>query len=386
MTNSERYVSELCEKSFLPFWSYPNPIGKNNKELCDVLIVCGDIIIIISVKDIKMSKHDDDVVIYERWVRKAIHDSVKQIYGAEKHILNSNEITLKDYCTKIPLPKKENRKIYRIAIAFGSNPNFPLPMGDFGKGYVSVFDEKSTNIILDELDTIIDFTRYLDSKETLQKKATVIAAYEADFLAFYLRTGLDFNDLTDSIILDGDLWESYQSSVEYESWKNESAVSYVWDIFIQVLFARHFKEKINNKKILEYEEVVRIINLEDRISRIGLGLNLENAIKEKVQARMIEPNIGNDYTYVFMPLSEKNWDFKEDELLLRCDVARYLHPHIQKVVGISVGKELIDNKQIPIFDICYINVPEITPDFENHVKRVQEELGYFTNPRISKME
>lgn len=354
MTNSERYVSELCEKSFLPFWSYPNPIGKNNKELCDVLIVCGDIIIIISVKDIKMSKHDDDVVIYERWVRKAIHDSVKQIYGAEKHILNSNEITLKDYCTKIPLPKKENRKIYRIAIAFGSNPNFPLPMGDFGKGYVSVFDEKSTNIILDELDTIIDFTRYLDSKETLQKKATVIAAYEADFLAFYLRTGLDFNDLTDSIILDGDLWESYQSSVEYESWKNESAVSYVWDIFIQVLFARHFKEKINNKKFLEYEEVVRIINLEDRISRIGLGLNLENAIKEKVQARMIEPNIGNDYTYVFMPLSEKNWDFKEDELLLRCDVARYLHPHIQKVVGISVGKELIDNKQIPIFDICYI--------------------------------
>ncbi|ADZ11518.1 hypothetical protein JZ948_10040 [Riemerella anatipestifer] len=227
MTSSEKYVSELCEKSFLPFWSYPNPIGKNNKELCDVLIVCGDIIIIISVKDIKMSKHNDDSVVYERWVRKAIDDSVKQIYGAEKHILNSDEITLKDYCTKIPLPKKENRKIYRIAIAFGSSPNFPLPMGDFGKGYVSVFDEKSTNIILNELDTIIDFTKYLDAKELLQKKATIIAAYETDFLAFYLRTGLDFDDSTDSIILDSNLWESYQSSAEYESWKNESAVSYV---------------------------------------------------------------------------------------------------------------------------------------------------------------
>ncbi|UFZ22668.1 hypothetical protein [Riemerella anatipestifer] len=100
-------------------------------------------------------------------------------------------------------------------------------MGDFGKGYVSVFDEKSTNIILNELDTIIDFTKYLDAKELLQKKATIIAAYETDFLAFYLRTGLDFDDSTDSIILDSNLWESYQSSAEYESWKNESAVSYV---------------------------------------------------------------------------------------------------------------------------------------------------------------
>jgi len=65
MTTSEKYVSELCEKSFLPFWSYPNPIGKNNKELCDILIVCGDIIIIISVKDIKVSNHVDDIVNYE---------------------------------------------------------------------------------------------------------------------------------------------------------------------------------------------------------------------------------------------------------------------------------------------------------------------------------
>nr|WP_243464451.1 hypothetical protein [Riemerella anatipestifer] len=56
---------------------------------------------------------------------------------------------------------------------------------------------------------------------------------------------------------------------------------------------------------MEYEEALRIINLEDRISRIGLGLNLEHAIKDKVQARMIQANSDKDYTYVFMPLSEK---------------------------------------------------------------------------------
>lgn len=54
MTTSEKYVSELCEKSFLPFWSYPNPIGKNNKELCNILIVCGNIILSYRLKILKL--------------------------------------------------------------------------------------------------------------------------------------------------------------------------------------------------------------------------------------------------------------------------------------------------------------------------------------------
>ena len=51
MTPSERYVDNLCKKSFLPFWSFPNPLGKKGKELCDVLVVCGHTIILISVKE-----------------------------------------------------------------------------------------------------------------------------------------------------------------------------------------------------------------------------------------------------------------------------------------------------------------------------------------------
>ena len=126
---------------------------------------------------------------------------------------------------------------------------------------------------------------------------------------------------------------------------------------------------------MEYEEAVRIINLEDRNSRISLGLCLENALKEKVQARMIQPTSEQNHTYVFMPLSEKNWEFKDEELILRCDVARYLNPDIQKVVGISIGKELINNRVFPVFDVCYIDIPEITSDFEEHVKKIQKELG-----------
>ena len=82
LTSSEKYVTELCKRSFLKIWTHPNPIGKKGKELCDCLIVCGSHIIIISVKDIEY-KNTGDKTGMERWERSAIEKSISQIYGAE---------------------------------------------------------------------------------------------------------------------------------------------------------------------------------------------------------------------------------------------------------------------------------------------------------------
>jgi hypothetical protein len=53
--------------------------GKKGNELCDMLVVCQHIIIIISVKDITPTNHEDEVVAYDRWVRKAITESIAQL-------------------------------------------------------------------------------------------------------------------------------------------------------------------------------------------------------------------------------------------------------------------------------------------------------------------
>lgn len=37
---SEQFVHELSKNAFLELWTYPNTIGKADKELCDVLVVC----------------------------------------------------------------------------------------------------------------------------------------------------------------------------------------------------------------------------------------------------------------------------------------------------------------------------------------------------------
>lgn len=65
MTPSEKFVADLCRKSFLPFWSFPSPLGKKGKELCDILVVCESNIIIISIKDIRVTQNDDEMVQYE---------------------------------------------------------------------------------------------------------------------------------------------------------------------------------------------------------------------------------------------------------------------------------------------------------------------------------
>jgi hypothetical protein len=42
VTRTERLLADLCERSFLKLWSYPNPIRNDGDELCDLLAVFGN--------------------------------------------------------------------------------------------------------------------------------------------------------------------------------------------------------------------------------------------------------------------------------------------------------------------------------------------------------
>jgi hypothetical protein len=379
MTPSEQYVADLCQKSFLPFWNFPNPIGKKNKELCDVLVVCGNYILIISVKDIRMSNHSDNNVKYERWVKKAVEDSAKQIYGAERFLKTTNNVFAKNRVNKIPLAPASDRVILRIAIAFGSENTFPLLYGDFGQGFIHVFDEESTSILISELDTITDFTKYLIDKEQFLKGKYFAMPKESDFLAFYIQTALDINKKVDSIVSDGSLWESYLESEEYLEWQKLLPQSKIWDYMIVQLHDYHISEETTDDRN-DMEEAIRVINQESRINRIELGGILDNAIQRKLSARMLRPLKGANHCYVFMPLTSKNWEGKEEELELRCIVARMENPATEKVIGIGFGN---NGDGQDVYDICSHYIPEMSEEFIAHAKEVQDELGYFKNPTIS---
>ena len=147
---SEEYVFNIARRSFLSLWSYANPQQETKgKELCDVLTMFDDNVAIFSVKDVTLkSKAEKDV---ERWKRRAIEKSVKQIYGAERWIRSATHIIRSDGVNGLPLPQTSDIKIHRLSISLGSEGKALILSRDYGKGFVHIFDEDSFQIILTEI-------------------------------------------------------------------------------------------------------------------------------------------------------------------------------------------------------------------------------------------
>src|SRR5215211_3226287 len=89
-THAERYLKRLCDRSFLSLWSYPsiyrdqgNPGKKGaGKEVCDLLVVFENHVIIFSDKDCEFPGSGDLDLDWSRWFRRAITASAKQLWGA----------------------------------------------------------------------------------------------------------------------------------------------------------------------------------------------------------------------------------------------------------------------------------------------------------------
>ena len=192
LTPSEKFVNELCEKSFLKAWTHPNPIGKKRKELCDCLIVCASHIIIISVKETQY-KETGDIVGYERWIKKAIEDSASQIWGAERWLQTETVIERQDGRI-ITLPLASERKYHRISVSLGSECQVPITWGDLGYGFVHVCDENSVDVLFKALDTITDFIEFLQSSENLMNNKMMLICDGGgmqDLIALYLQHGVN---------------------------------------------------------------------------------------------------------------------------------------------------------------------------------------------------
>src|SRR4051812_34436003 len=92
VTTAERYLKRLCDRSFLSLWSYPGLYrdqggggGKGDgKELCDLLVVFENYIIIFSDKDCAFPDSGDLERDWCRWYRRAVEHSAKQVWGAER--------------------------------------------------------------------------------------------------------------------------------------------------------------------------------------------------------------------------------------------------------------------------------------------------------------
>jgi len=191
----------------LSLWSYPGIYRdqgtsktREGKEVCDLLVVFQDHIIIFSDKDCEFPDTGNLELDWNRWFRRAVQKSAEQVWGAERWIKSHpDRLFLDRACTQrfpIELPNPATAIFHRIVVAhkvsercrkelggsgslmidstlIGAQHYAPFQDGDRpfaighldpAKGYVHVLDDTSLAIVMDTLDTITDFVSYLSKK------------------------------------------------------------------------------------------------------------------------------------------------------------------------------------------------------------------------------
>ncbi len=100
------------------FWDQGRPTGKGDgKEICDLLVVFENHVIIFSDKDCQFGIGYDLEVQWARWFKRAVQNAAKQVWGAERWIRQfPDRIFLDRRCT-VPFPI-----------------NLPDPTGQFSTG------------------------------------------------------------------------------------------------------------------------------------------------------------------------------------------------------------------------------------------------------------
>jgi hypothetical protein len=272
-TPTERYLSHLCDRTFLGPWSYANPFKADGKELCDLIAVFeSHVFLFFDRESRKFEKGDADIqVTWERWKREAITKQIRTATGAKRYVLNNRDQIFLDAKITVRLPvqiPEGELRVHKIIVAHGAKDacerySSDNVYGSLGVSYearlsehshpfivsldrydpVHLLDSHNLDLILSELDTFYDFMRYLVEKErAISRYDCLTYCGEEDLLAHYL---LNYNadsksyvigtkeEEYNSIMIGEGEWHDFAKSGPYQRRKAENEISYAWDRLLQ---------------------------------------------------------------------------------------------------------------------------------------------------------
>lgn len=371
---AEEWVYELASESFLVDWCYKNPKLPNGNELCDLLVVFDDTLIIWQIKDLKTGKDG-------KYRESEVNKNLSQLSGARRSLLDLKREIILDNPRRGQEKFNPNKikEVYLISALVGEEQNFFSFFEEFKNKKIHVFNKEAVEIILNELDTIKDFIGYLKEKEKLFSKDTkkFWGSGEKDLLAYYIMKGRSFDELmgADVIYLAEGFWKHLNRKPEYKEKKERDKISYGWDSIINTIHTCG----------QEYEPMARELARTSRFERRILGksffdahVKAHNQKENNVFRRVMK--LGG-VTYCLMFLNENNSrEFRKNLLKDTCFVARGIHKENKKVIGIATEMKI---KPTCSYDFCIVDIPDWGDDEQKQMKEIQKELGIFVNPTIT---
>ena len=429
---SEEYLHKLCKKTFLSLWCFPNLFrnqgnessGGDGKELCDLLVVFENHVIIFSDKKCEFDENAGIKIAWNRWYKSAILAATKQIAGAERWILqHPDRIYIDNACqNKFPfnIPDKQNIIIHRVVVSHGSSKKCkeyyggsgsfflnPMISGDehykynehnfrpFHIGfvnppnYVHVFDDITLDIIMRTLDTISDFTNYLTKKEELlYEKRLIAAASEEDLLAYYLMNiddknqhGFVFDSESKISIMQG-IWNEFDKSLPRNLQVRENEISYSWDKLIEK-FSNHITTGtsyyMSHPYIKDQEELLRQLSKTNRFERRVISERFHELLwKTPDDVKSSRIVLINNCCYIFLLLPRFDnileEQYRECRLFLLQDsicCAKLKFSEVNQFVGIATEPETYHNRSE---DAIFVDTTDWTEQDLIEARQKHEEL------------
>ncbi|WP_429037177.1 YecA family protein [Aeromonas veronii] len=442
INDSERYLATLSEKTFLSLWCYPNVYtdegyskSKNGKELCDLLVVFENKIIIFSDKNIAFNQSKDIEVAWKRWFKRSILESASQLFGAESWIKNhSDRIFLDKKCeNKLPISiPKNGLEIFLIAVTKNSSGPAKKHYNSFAEGstgtlvqnydmsleqcldnpfnisdlfpsktFIHILDEISLDLLISKLDTIHDFTTYLTEKErAIRNKHLRIVYGEEDLLGYFYsniakdltgRIELPSQGASYRYVIQEGFWDSFIKSDEYILLESYRKGSVYWDELISI-FSEHilgasvYHGKENSFE--SHEATLKYMASENRLSRYRLCYSFLmkfNSVPHNARSSLVmesPQHEGRLYTFLFFPRSENMSDSEYRECRLGAAfaysiVVKYQHPKAKDVIVIAT--ETRQNKTRSEDIIARHYDKQLSTDEKREARDIMKEFQVLTN-------
>lgn len=436
-TQSERFLANLCDKTFLKLWSFANPFKADSKELCDLLAVFENHIFIFFDRESKKfdNPNNNTLVSWMRWKKEAIDKQIKTANGAENYIKQSSKIYLDNKCN-IPFPLNicvPNAIIHKIivahgavlacknfhpdnisgslAIAYGSPPDkssIPFMVNLDKNNPVHILDSWNLEIILNELDTFYDFTAYLEAKEASIKKLGFLAyCGEEDLLAHYFSNFDESNNKhyigteekeIDAIFIPEGEWKSFSQSNPYNNKKLADKNSYLWDELIQRTCQNVLDKTIKgNVDIFNGQSAIREMAKEPRFFRRALSDKMIQTIQNfpdnlgKIARHLtFMPSFYKEKGYVFLQLKHDDvLDYENDYrpkrqtmLKIACGVTKNMFPHLKKIIGIAIDAPKFSTKNSE--DFMLLQCENWSDQDRIYYEEWNNQLNFFKTPSTKK--
>lgn len=445
-TRSERFLHAVAGRTFLSLWSYPNPFRDPSspkdlpKEICDLLVVFGNDVLLFSDKEIDFPRNTSLEAAWVRWYRKAVAASAKQLFGAERWLReNPDRIFTDRRCTQpfpINLPPKDKMRVHRIIVARGASApckylmggmgtlaqssrqaeesDFPFlcPQPDVTRGYVHVWDDVSLELLLDHLDTTADLVRYLNERERIVREYdSFMVTGEEEALAFYLsninRAGEHYFTFKrmrprrrglrpSSVFLDEGFWAGFVETEGYRHWRTESVRSRAWDELVQKFITHHVDgtgESFGEPELGEREVMYRTLATPTRLQRrmmvdglfhMGTDERLKTG-EIDMRRSILHPLAGDGPCFVFLIL-------RHDRSLSSEEYKERRRTMLQALVfsamdAYKLGNVFVGLAMNPAFDdigsedAMYVDRRTCTPDTAKLGRDLRKMLGAFQTKR-----